>query len=110
MSYQIIPTNNFNHEVKKLAKKYRSIANDLEELEKELSKNPTLGDHLGSNVYKVRMAISDKGKGKSGGARVITHIYTLGEKLLLLSVYDKSEKENISDDEIKQLLKDIDID
>jgi mRNA-degrading endonuclease RelE of RelBE toxin-antitoxin system len=66
MSYEIIPTNNFKREVKKLAKKYRSIANDLEELEKELSKNPTLGDLLGSNVYKVRMAISSKGKGKSG--------------------------------------------
>jgi len=109
MSYEIIPTNNFNREVNKLAKKYRSIANDLEELEKELSKKPTLGDHLGSNVYKVRMAISSKGKGKSGGARIITHIYAIGEKLFLLSVYDKLEKENISDDEIKLLLKDIDI-
>jgi hypothetical protein len=109
MSYEIIPTNNFNREVKKLAKKYRSIANDLEKLEKELSENPNLGDNLGNNVFKVRMAITSKGKGKSSGARLITHVFALGEKLFLLSVYDKSEKENITDDEIKQLLKDIDI-
>ena len=55
------------------------------------------------------MAITSKGKGKSGGARVITHMYAIGRKLFLLSIYDKSEKENISDDEIKLLLKDIDI-
>jgi hypothetical protein len=109
MSYEIIPTNNFKREVKKLSKKYHSIADDLEALEKELSNNPSLGDHLGFNVYKVRMAISSKGKGKSGGARLITHIYASGEKLFLLSIYDKSEKENISDDEIKQLLRNIEI-
>jgi len=109
MSYEIVPTNNFNREIKKLAKKYRSIVDDLEKLGNELIQNPTKGDNLGNNIFKVRMAISSKGKGKSGGARIITYVYVDGEKIFLLSIYDKSEKENISDIEIKHFLKDIDI-
>jgi hypothetical protein len=109
MSYEITPTDNFNREVKNLAKKYLSLADDLEILENELSKNPTFGNNLGNNVYKVRMAIASKGKGKSGVAKIISYVYVVGEKVFLLSVFDKNEKENISDKEIKQLLKDIDI-
>lgn len=55
-----------------LTKKYRSLKSELENLGKELSENPTSGTPLGNDVYKVRLAISSKGKGKSGGARVIT--------------------------------------
>jgi hypothetical protein len=109
MNYEVIPTDNFKREVKKLAKKYQSIVNDLEKLEKELSKKPTSGTHLGNGVYKVRMAIRTKGIGKSGGARVITYIYYEGEKVFLMSIYDKSEKDNITDTEISQILNDIDI-
>jgi hypothetical protein len=109
MSYEIIPTDNFKREVKKLAKKYRSLADDLEKLEIELSQNPTSGKNLGNNVYKVRMAIYTKGKGKSGGARIISYVFVEGKKVFLMSIYDKNEKENISDNEILLLLKDIDI-
>jgi len=70
MSYNVIPTDNFNREAKKLAKKHHSLKSDLIALRKELLENPTKGIHLGNSVYKMRMAITSKGKGKSGGARL----------------------------------------
>jgi len=101
MSYSIIPTDNFNREVKQLAKKHRSLKDDLTQLRVDLLENPTLGKSLGNNVYKIRMAITSKGKGKSGGARVISYVYVQEEQIFLLSIYDKSEKENVTDNEIK---------
>ena len=72
MNYGIISTEDFDRKVKSLAKKYFSLADDLVKFKKELLANPTMGDDLGNNTRKVRMAIASKGRGKSGGARVIT--------------------------------------
>ncbi|MEM6767466.1 MAG: type II toxin-antitoxin system RelE/ParE family toxin, partial [Bacteroidota bacterium] len=69
-----------------------------------LSKNPTSGTHLGKQIYKNRLAIRSKGKGKSGGARVITYVKISASLILLLSIYDKSEKTTISDSELKELI------
>jgi hypothetical protein len=88
-----------------LAKKYPSIKNDLIELGKQLTENPELGKPMGHNCYKIRLAITSKGKGKSGGARVITNLYVAEITLFMLTIYDKSEKEDISDKELKELLK-----
>jgi len=77
----------------------------LEELGNRLSDEPTLGTALGNNCFKIRIAIASKGKGKSGGARVITHFYVSEDTVFLLSIFDKSAKENISDSQIKALLK-----
>jgi mRNA-degrading endonuclease RelE of RelBE toxin-antitoxin system len=109
MSYKIETIPNFDKELKRLAKKYNSVKTDIISLTEELLINPQTGTALGNNCYKIRMPITSKGKGKSGGARVITHIKIVDTVIYLLSVYDKSDKENISDNEIKQLLKDIDI-
>ena len=57
-----------------------------------------------NNCHKLRLAIKSKGKGKSGGARVILHIVVQNEMIYFLSIYDKSESENIEDKEISQLL------
>lgn len=105
MSYSLIPTDNFNREVKQLAKKHRSLKDDLIQLRADLLENPLLGTPLGNNVYKIRLAITSKGKGKSGGARVISYVYVRNEQIFLLSIYDKSDKENITDNEIKVFLK-----
>jgi hypothetical protein len=72
-----------------------------------LEKNPSQGTSLGRNCFKIRLAISSKGKGKRGGARVITHIVVLENTLYLLSIYDKSDKDNLSDKEIEELLNQI---
>lgn len=109
MSYNVIPTDNFNKEVKQLAKKYHSLKDDLKKLRAELLENPTLGTALGSNVYKIRMSITSKGKGKSGGARVISYVYVLNEQIYLIDIYDKSERDTISDNDIKEYIKNLPI-
>ncbi len=105
MNYDILYTDNFERELKRLAKKYRSIKSDLANFLSVLDKNPTLGIPLSKNCYKIRVAISSKGKGKSGGARVITHVHVDGNLIYLLSIYDKSDKESISNKELEALLK-----
>jgi mRNA-degrading endonuclease RelE of RelBE toxin-antitoxin system len=105
MSFKIILSNNFKKEAKRLNKKYRSLKMELGVLGHELSTNPTMGASLGNGVYKIRLAIKSKNKGRSGGARIITYVQLDHEKVLLLSIFDKSEKDNLSDQEIQNLLK-----
>jgi len=57
------------------SKRYKSFPNDLQKLVDELKENAALGTSLGGNVYKIRLAISSKNKGKSGGARGISYVY-----------------------------------
>lgn len=104
MNYIIQPTDNFNKEAKKLIKKYKSLDQDLYNLAKKLVLNPTNGIALGKSCYKVRMAISSKSKGKSGGARVITCVKIVNETVYLLSIYDKSEQDSISQNDLDNLL------
>jgi mRNA-degrading endonuclease RelE of RelBE toxin-antitoxin system len=107
MRFEIVYTDNFERELKKLAKKYRSLKNELVSLIDSLEIDPIQGSPLGLDCYKIQVAIKSKGKGKSGGARVITHIYITGRMVYLLSIYDKSEKENISDKELSILISQI---
>ena len=105
MSYKIELTDNFKKEAKKLIKKYASLRTEIAELGKELAENPTTGTPLGNDVYKIRLAIASKKKGKSGGARVISFVKIIDETVFLLSIYNKGEKDIISDKEIEELLK-----
>lgn len=105
MSYNIVAIPNFKRELKKIAKKYPSFKDDLANLFEMLKDEPIQGKALGNNCYKIRLAITSKSKGKSGGARIITYLQILQNTIYLLSIYDKSEKENIPDKEIKALLK-----
>ena len=107
MKYSIIPTNRFKKEAKKLIKRYSSIKMELLELEKLLSENPNTGTDLGNNTYKIRLAIKSKGKGKSGGARVITYVICEDLEVYLLSIYDKSDFDSIDDKTLKILIKEI---
>lgn len=104
MNYKIEITDNFKKEAKKLIKKYASLRNEIAELGKELSVNPTMGTPLGNDVYKIRLSISSKNKGKSGGARVISYVKIIDKTVYLLAIYNKGEQDNISDAEIKELL------
>ena len=95
-------------EAKRLAKRYKSLKQDITELAKELLENPETGIDLGHGIHKVRMPIKSKGKGKSGGARVITVIIALSQtekQIGLHFIYDKSERENISNQELQEVLK-----
>lgn len=99
-------TSEFKKHAKRLAKKYVSFAEDLSELQDRLKENPYEGIDLGNGIRKIRMRIVSKGKGKSGGARVISFIVAVSEdvEVTLLTIYDKSEQGNISDKAIKQLV------
>ncbi len=105
MSYSIIAIPKFEKELKKLGKKYASLKNDLTALFESLETNPRQGTPLGNNCYKIRLAITSKSKGKSGGARVITNFIVTVNTVYLLSIYDKSDKETLSDKELSELLK-----
>jgi mRNA-degrading endonuclease RelE of RelBE toxin-antitoxin system len=72
MNYKVKFIPKFQKELKRLAKKFPSLKTDFSLLLRSLQENPSQGTSLGNECYKIRMAISSKGKGKSGGARIIT--------------------------------------
>lgn len=104
MIYSLEIADNFVKESKKLIKKYGSLKQELTVLFKELEKNPTKGIPLGNDVYKIRVAISSKNKGKSGGARIITCVKVIQHTVYLVSIYSKGEQNSISDKEINEIL------
>ncbi len=71
----------------------------------ELQLNPTLGTSIGKGIYKIRLKIQSNNKGKSSGARVITYVKINDAMILLLSIYDKSEIENISISDFQSIMK-----
>lgn len=107
MSFNVITTSKFKKEIKRLMKKFPSLKFEYANLITALSSNPTLGTPLGENYFKIRLAIASKNKGKSGGARIITFVLMQDSEVYLLSVYDKSEKENISQKELLEIVKQI---
>ena len=70
-----------------------------------LEQDPEQGTPLGNHCFKIRIAIASKGKGKSGGARVIIHVVVTNEVVFLLDIYDKSEQDSISEKELAELLR-----
>jgi len=107
MNYEVVAIPNFQKELKKLAKKYPSIKNDFASVVHDLERDPRQGNSLGNGCYKIRMAITSKGQGKSGGSRIITFVQFVESTVFLLSIYDKSERENISDKDLALLLSQI---
>src|SRR5690348_12226857 len=104
MNYKIKTIEVFERQAKKLVKKYPSLKSELLSLIGELKDNPRQGKPLGKSCYKIGIAIHSKGKGKSGGGRVITNFVVADDTVYLLSIYDKSVKETITDREIDELL------
>jgi mRNA-degrading endonuclease RelE of RelBE toxin-antitoxin system len=115
MNFEIIAIDSFKRAAKKLLKKYNSLKSELLELQEQLKENPRMGVCILENIYKIRLAVKSKGKGKSGGMRVITYVVELElqveentteqkNTIFLLTIYDKSEMENIDDSEIYTLI------
>ena len=106
MKVTLIPSVEFLRQLKRLSKKYKSLGEDYKALKKSLLENPVQGDDLGGGVRKIRMAIGSKGKGKSGGARVLTLTVLVSEDadVTLLTIYDKDETDNVSDEYIRWLI------
>jgi mRNA-degrading endonuclease RelE of RelBE toxin-antitoxin system len=107
MSYKVSSSKGFRREVKPLSKKYRSLKGELATLFDELAENPTLGESLGRSCYKIRLGIASKGKGKRGGARIVTYVIAENEEVILLTIYDKAIKEDLLPNELNELLGDL---
>jgi hypothetical protein len=99
---QIVPSPPFERELKFLIKKHPSLIKKMKVLNQELLKNPYKGTSLGKSCYKIRIPLES---GKSGGARLITCIRVVEEQIHLVTIFEKNEKENISDKELKERLK-----
>lgn len=108
MKYRIEILATFKKEAKRFNKHYASFTDDYEKLLDELEQNPHLGVDLGAGLRKIRMRIASKGKGKSGGARVIIFsvIVAVDEtEINLIYIYDKAERSSLSTSEIEELLR-----
>jgi hypothetical protein len=118
MSCKIIAIDNFRREAKWLVKKFPSLKSELETLQNDLLQNPRLGTLIHENIYKIRLAVKSKGKGKSGGMRVITYVVEVEIQIeevendseitiFLVSIYDKSDQANISEKELRGMIDEI---
>ena len=95
----------FQRQAKRLIKKFPSLKKEVLDLIESLKDDPQQGTPLGDGCFKIRLSIASKNKGKSGGARVITCVYVADNEIYLLSIYDKSERSSLNDQEIKALIK-----
>ena len=106
-------SDDFAKEAKRLAKKYPSFKQDYKDFLVSIKNNPLQGDEITKNIRKIRMAIKAKGKGKSGGARVITfNILTDMEngQVVFLLLYDKDDASTVKVNVVKQLVRDMGFD
>ena len=106
-------SDDFAKEAKRLAKKYPSFKQDYKDFLLSIKNNPLQGDEITKNIRKIRMAIKAKGKGKSGGARVITfNILTdiVNGHVVFLLLYDKEDASTVKVNVVKQLVRDMGFD
>ncbi|MFM7406095.1 MAG: type II toxin-antitoxin system RelE family toxin [Cuspidothrix sp.] len=101
-------TPEYRRNLKDLAKKYRSIRSDIQPLILELQQGNILGDRLTGfgldlYIYKVRVKNSNIKKEKSAGYRLI-YLLESETSILLLTIYSKSEQEDITVNEITSIL------
>lgn len=107
MSFSVKTISVFDRQAKRQAKKFPSLKKELQNLVIELRENPVKGTPIGHDCQKVRLSMASKGKGKSSGARVIVHVVFRNSTAYLLTIYDKSELDNLSDNEILKLIKQV---
>lgn len=108
MPTNIIYSDTFVKKAKIYKKKHPSLLDELRELEIDLLKNPQQGNDLGAGLFKIRLAVKSKGKGKSGGYRIITYLVSNHEEgfsINMLTIYDKSEESSIDKKVLLQIIK-----
>ena len=110
MNFEVKTTSGFEKSAKSLAKKYRSLKSDLDDLISLLEENPNQGVELSPGIRKIRMTISSKGRGKSGGARVITYTVVVSEEsgnVYLIDIYDKADYSTVDVKVIQKVIKEL---
>lgn len=103
----VLPT--FQAEAKRLARKFKSLKNELSQFIEKTEIEGIQGIQLGGGLYKARLAVKSKGKGKSGGMRIISWQNIIaasdGDKIYLVAIYDKSELSNLDVTHINKILR-----
>jgi mRNA-degrading endonuclease RelE of RelBE toxin-antitoxin system len=103
----LIEYTDFKDDVKRLARKYRRIEEDLQQLYRNLINSPTQGLPIPGGerkFWKIRMGSSDMQRGRSGGFRIIYFFdEKRPEKLYLLRIFPKSEQEDLTPTEFIEL-------
>lgn len=110
MNFEVIPTPDFEKSFKALSKRHKSLKQDIIDFTRSLQENPFQGDELCPGIRKIRMAITSKGRGKSGGARVITYTLIATEmegSVYLIDIYDKADYSTVDVSIIKQIINDM---
>ena len=110
MNFKIQTTSYFDTEAKRLGKRYRSLVDDLKSVRDSITEDPFQGTEIMPGIRKVRMSIETKGRGKSGGARVITFTYLVSEEsgnVILLLLYDKADASSVKSNVVKKIVKDL---
>ena len=97
-------SDNFLREAKVLSKKYKLLKSDLKQAIEDIESKNNLGVSLGYNLFKKRVKNTSIPTGKSGGFRIIIY-QQIKEKIVLVSIFSKTQKETLSDDELRTLLK-----
>ena len=110
MTNKIVVCDSFRKHAKRLSKRYKSLPSDIQKIVDSLKLDARLGTSLGGNTYKIRVAVTSKNKGKSGGARIISYVYVEKESVYLITIYDKSEIDNLSDAELRLLISEVEND
>lgn len=112
MNFEFEATKFFRKSLKQLSKRHRSMKEDFEAFAESLKKNPFQGDELSLGIRKIRMAITSKGRGKSGGARVITYTVIMTEmdgKIYLIDIYDKADFSTVDVSLIKRIISELEL-
>jgi hypothetical protein len=104
MKYSVKTIEVFERQAKRLIRKYASLKDELRALSLNLAENPEAGVPLGNHCFKIRISIASKNKEKSGGGRIITYFAVKDATVYLLTIYDKSDKETLTDRELSELL------
>ncbi len=105
-TFDVYTTTQFEEDARYLKRRYPLISQDIIALNQQLKQDPITGnDSLGKSCYKVRMKISGKNCGKSYGARIIINVHIIEGEVYLLSIYDKSDKKDIDEQELDEMLK-----
>jgi mRNA-degrading endonuclease RelE of RelBE toxin-antitoxin system len=76
---------------------------EYRQIQEELIKNPHKGDLIphGHGLRKLRWRF--KGKGKSGGVRIIYYLWLSHEEFLMIYVYPKNEREDLTKEQLRTL-------
>jgi hypothetical protein len=104
-AFSVFESSAYQHSKKQLKKRFRLIDSDVNKFLHSLESVDDLGISLGDGIYKVRIANSDKNKGKSAGYRLITLLKIVDTEIYLIYLYDKSDLENITEKELDEMIR-----